>query len=408
MPQPASSSRRAGPCRRVVVCHHGHENDACCTENIFEFLSERGIGHDFIDLRGASATEALRRCLAHGPETSLLGFNSQIDHGWVADEPLITAAARHGVPVVQWILDHPSVRWPEFNYSTARTSRFLFHSPFSQAYFARYCCADALTATAGSIGPHQRSRSTEQNLEAFSRRPIACLIALGLARVHTSAAETADAFASLPSPLRENLGDAVARARFDLEGPLEAHVAHAIAASGFAVGNSDFNRYFRLLNDLVQGFRRAQIFQVASRFGVLIQSDETARAIVGSGFATFRSGVSMRETLASMPQCRAVLSISPVNDSIHDRTCNALNAGCLPILEDNRAHRALFSHGENALLFRYHDDSLAECLAITCASPKRAYVLAQRAAVMRDQPPFRFGAFQNIVELAGPPVSLSD
>jgi hypothetical protein len=118
------------------------------------------------------------------------------------------------------------------------------------------------------------------------------------------------------------------------------------------------------------------------------------------GIATFRPNVSMRETLASMPQCRAVLSVSPVNDSIHDRTCNALNAGCLPILEDNRVHRALFRHRENALLFRYHDDSLAECLAVACGDPTRTYPIAERAAAMRDRSPFRFGAFANIVELA--------
>jgi hypothetical protein len=69
-------------------------------------------------------------------------------------------------------------------------------------------------------------------------------------------------------------------------------------------------------------------------------------------------------------------------------------------LEDNRAHRDLFRHGENALLFRYGDGSLAECLARACGDPARIYPLAARAMGMRDQPPFRFGSFRNIVTLA--------
>ena len=76
-----------------------------------------------------------------------------------------------------------------------------------------------------------------------------------------------------------------------------------------------------------------------------------------------------------------------------------LNAGCLPILEDNRAHRGLFTHNDNAVLFRYGDDSLAECLAIACGSPERTYMLAERATALRDQSPFRFGSFRNIVTL---------
>src|SRR6185437_15672563 len=107
---------------------------------------------------------------------------------------------------------------------------------------------------------------------------------------------------------------------------------------------------------------------IASRFPVSIQSDRSAGPLLTSGRADFRPGVGAIETLERMPRCRAVVSVSPVNDSIHDRTCNALNAGCLPILEDNRAHRRHFVNGENALLFRYDDDSLAECLSRACGS----------------------------------------
>jgi hypothetical protein len=385
--------------RKVVVCHVGHENDACYTQNIFEFFSENGVEHGFIHLRGPHATQELRACLEHGRDISLLGFNSQIDHAWVDDEPLPIIAARHGVTVVQWFFDHPSAHWLEFNYSDPWTSRFLFHSRYSQAYFERYCCSGALTATAGSIGPNRRSRSEPQSFEAFCRRPVACLIALGLARLNKSAAEIEAEIDSLPPSLAQSLREAIARARFDLDQPLEIHLLGTFQESGCALESADFSRCFRLLNDSIQNFRRAQIFRVASQFGVLIQSDETARVLIAGGRASFRANVGTPETLEKMPRCRAALSVSPVNDSIHDRTCNALNAGCLPILEDNRVHRELFTHGENALLFRYEDDSLADCLAMACGNPVQTYAMAERAMRMRDQPVFRFGAFQSIVTL---------
>ena len=400
-----SSVRSASPhdarYRKVIVCHQGHENDVCCTENIFEYLSACGIDHDFLNLRDPHATDELRRGLAGGPDIALLGFNSQIDHAWLEDEPLLLSAARHGVTVAQWIFDHPGGQWPEFNRSDPVTSRFVFHSRYSQAYFARYCCPGALTTTAGSVGPSRRSRSAAEGLDAFSRRPVACLIALGLKRLGRTAAETEAGIESLDSALAHCVRQAISHACFDLDQPLEIHLSTALDDSGQVLDDGVFNRCFRLLNDCVQYYRRAEVIRVAGKFGVHIQSDETAHALVEGARASFRRDVSTVETLDNMPRCRAVLSVSPVNDSIHDRTCNALNAGCLPILEDNRAHRGLFFHGQNALLFRYGDDSLAECLALACGSPESIFPAAERATAMRDQSPFRFGSFHNIVALLG-------
>jgi hypothetical protein len=395
-----STSPQEGERRKIIVCHNGHEHDVGYTENIFDFLSACGIDHDFIDLR-LPRTEDELRDLAGGRGISLLGFNSQIDHAWVDAEPLLLAAARHNIIVVQWILDHPSGRWPEFNYSNPVNSRFLFHSRYSQAYFERFCCPGALTATAGSIGPNWCSRSAANGFEAYSRRPVACLIALGLARLGKTAAETEAEIETLDPPLARSLGEAISRARFDLDQPLEVHLCAALEESRLVLNSAGFSRCFRLLNDSVQHFRRTRIFRVASRFRLNVQSDASAAALFDGGPASFRQNVSATATLLSMPHCRAVLSVSPVNDSVHDRTCNALNAGCLPILEDNRAHRELFSHGENALLFRYDDDSLAECLAFACGSVELTYPMAERAKAMRDQSPFRFGFFRNIVALAG-------
>ena len=399
----SSNPRREGR-QKLIVCHQGHENDAGYTENIFEFLSAGGIDCDFRHLGTPHTRDELSGYQEDSRSISLLGFNSQIDHAWVEDEPLLLAAARHGIPVVQWILDHPSGRWPEFNYSNPVTSRFLFHSRYSQAYFEKFCCPGAVTATAGSVGPSWRSRSVADGFEAFSRRPIACLIPLGVARLGVSAAETEATIEALDSPLARTLRQAISRAQFELDQPLEIHLIAALEESRIALEDASFNLCFRLLNDSVQYFRRALIIKVARRFGVIVQSDGTARALIDGGSASFRQDVGTPETLDSMWLCRSVLSVSPVNDSIHDRTCNALNAGCLPILEDNRAHRGLFAHGENALLFRYDDDSLAECLAVACGGRDRIYPMAARAKAMRDQERFRFGLFRNIVDLARRPV----
>jgi len=396
---PASGTRR----QKIIVCHQGHDNDAGYTENIFEFLAGRGIDHAFCLLTKPFTEDELAALQADGRSVALLGFNSQIDHAWVGSEPLVVAAARHGIAVVQWVMDHPSSRWSEFAYSGPATSRFLFHSPYSQAYFEKFCCPGAMTATAGSVGPNWRSRSNVDGLAAYAQRPVSCLIALGMARLCVSAAETEIRIAALDPALAATLRQAVARARFDLDQPLEIHLTASLEESRLSLDTEGFNRCFRLLNDTVQHFRRARIIRTASRFGVLIQSDASARSLIGAGPSSFRQDVGTPQTHASMRLCRAVLSVSPVNDSIHDRTCNALNAGCLPILEDNRAHRGLFSHGENALLFRYDDDSIEACLALACEGPARLYDMAARAKAMRDQERFRFGRFGNIVDLAGRP-----
>ena len=385
----------------MVVCHFGHENDVICTENIFEFLKARDIAYDFINLSQANVARELRQCLACGPQVSLFGFNSQLDHAWVGDEPLLLAAARHGVTAIQWVLDHPSGRWPEFNYSDPRTSRFLFHSHYSQSYFTKYCCPGAPTAAAGSIGPNRRSRSDEEGLTAFAARPVDCLIALGLNRLGRTSVEVQTEVDGLDEAVGHSVRNAISRARFELDQPLETHLSAALDEGGIVLGRRAFNRCFRLVNDSVQYLRRAQIIKTASQFGVHIQSEEATRSLIEGGRAKFRSNVGTPETLASMPHCKAVLSVSPVNDSIHDRTCNALNAGCLLILEDNRAHRGLFVHGENALLFRYDDNSLSECLARVFGGPRHIYPIAAAARTLRDAAPFRFGSFPNILDLAG-------
>ena len=108
----------------------------------------------------------------------------------------------------------------------------------------------------------------------------------------------------------------------------------------------------------------------------------------------------MRSTIARMQSCAAVLSVSPLNDLIHDRTMNGLNAGCANLIEDNLAHRGVFQHGKNALLFRYEDDSLQECLDIVCNQPERTYSIAMSGIALRDAVPFVNCTFHAILDLA--------
>ena len=79
---------------------------------------------------------------------------------------------------------------------------------------------------------------------------------------------------------------------------------------------------------------------------------------------------------------------------------NALNGGCVAILEDNLAGKRIFKHGKNALLFRYDDDSIEECLDIVCNQPDRAFAIARAGMRLRDDPRLRFGQFRNILDLA--------
>src|SRR3981081_3710917 len=94
--------------QKIIVCHQDHGDDAGYTENIFEFLSASGIDHDFRHLGTPHTRQEVSGYQEDSRSISLLGFNSQIDYAWVEDEPLLLAAARHGITVVQWILDHPS------------------------------------------------------------------------------------------------------------------------------------------------------------------------------------------------------------------------------------------------------------------------------------------------------------
>ena len=381
----------------IYIYHRDHEHDRTYTENLVEHLASKGVLWRSIAVREDGLRPELQLSLDENA-TAVLGYNSVLDHSWLPSGRFLEAAERCGVPVLQWILDRPSHRWMEFYASTSTNSRFLLNSEHERKYFNTYCLPGALTATIGGVGPNQRSRIGTLPREAYLQRSIACMIPLGLRR-YQSTKQIEDTQNALAPPLSEVLRDAIAKAQFDLTGSLQSHVAAALAASDQTVTNQTFHDLCRIVEQSVQTFRRLRIFKVAQKYPVLIQSDDSAAPFIG-GAASLATNVGMQYTLAQMPVCRAVVSVSPMNGMIHDRTMNAVNAGCVAIAEDNSAVKGLLRHKVNALLFRYENDSLDECLDIVCNRPERAYEIAQAGLQLRDHPRMRFGEFDNILKLA--------
>jgi hypothetical protein len=384
---------------KVYVCRSQHENDQVYTENVTEYFDLHGVGYQVVELRPSGTRDELTECL-HDGSTAVLGYNSQLDHSWIADRSFIDAAAERGVPVVQWILDHPSSRWHEFYVSTARNSRFLFHSSYSERYFRRYCLPQSRTAVVCGVGPNRRSRVPDLSRRRFAERPISCLIACNLERIGGPPDAIQARISALDPPLAASVREAIRTAQHDLIQPLEVHLDAALSSHKDEIPIESFHWLFQIVEDSVQTLRRQQVFSIARDYRVLIQSDEAARPFAEAGTAVFEANIGMKATVSRMPLARAVLSVSHLNDMVHDRTLNGLNAGCLNIVEDSAVHRALFTHRENALLFRYDDDSLRECFDIVCRQPDRAFAIANAGMELRDDPRLRFGGFDNILKLA--------
>jgi uncharacterized protein YoxC len=396
----ARLDRRDRP--KIYIYHIDHEHERTYTENVVEYLVSQGVLWRSITLNADGNRPELQLAL-DDQATAVLGYNSQLDHSWLGPESFLQVAERRGVPVVQWILDHPSSRWLEFYASTPANSRFLLNSQDDLKYFQMYCLPGALTATTGGVGPNQRSRIAGSTWLTFMRRPFSCMIPLSLHRVR-SIEENDAAISALEPPLADAVRDTVGNARSDLSTPLHEQLTAVLAAHNHEVSPQKFHALCQVLEQSVQTFRRLRIFATAQKYPVLIQSDRSATAFVHSSQAMLVTNASMQLTLARMPLCRAVLSVSPSGTMIHDRTMNAINAGCVAIAEDSPASRKVFQHKANALLFRYEDDSLDECLDIVCNQPDRAYEIAQAGMQLRDDPRVRFGQFHNIIELARLPV----
>jgi hypothetical protein len=388
--------------KTFYVCYGPHPNDSIYAENLLEFLREAGTAAEAIRLRPKNPQRELLRCV-NDSTLGVIGLNVQLDHSWIDSDNFLDLAAAAGVPVLHWILDHTSSRWRQFTKATAQNSRFVFLSPSSEQYFHRYALPGSLSAYTMGTGPSHRSRIPQLTRDDFLARDIACLIPINLRQRGGSFEDAILRRQALDRKIARAVDIACEQAYYDLDGPLERHLENALADANLAADNSLFNDAFGIVEDVVQIRRRQRIFEVARAFPVLIQSDESAAPFAAGGKARFETNVSMRTTFARMKSARAVLSASRVNDEIHDRIQNGLNAGCVNIIEGNAVHRSVLTAGANALLFNYRDDLLREHLDLVCSNPRRAYELAQAGLALRDEAPFRFGAFHNILELARMP-----
>ena len=388
--------------KTFYVCYGPHPNDPIYAENLLEFFREAGIAAEAIRLQPKNPQRELLRCLKNST-LGIIGLNVQLDHSWIDSDNFLDLASAAEVPVLHWILDHTSSRWRQFTKATAQNSRFVFLSPSSEQYFRRYALPGSLTACTVNTGPSHRSRVQRFTRDEFLSRDIPCLIPINLQRISGSYEDAMLRRQALDRRLARAVDIASEQAYYDLDDPLESHLENALADAGLALNNSLFNDAFQIVEDVVQIRRRRRIFEIARPFPVLIQSDESAAPFASGGKARFETNVSIQTTLARMKSARAVLSASRVNDEIHNRIANGLNAGCVNIIEDNAVNRSVLAHRKNALLFDFRDDILREHLDFVCSNPRRAYELAQAGFALRDEAPFRFGGFHNIIDLARMP-----
>ena len=386
-----------GDGRYLTICHYDHANDRTYAENLSEYLAARQVPHKVLVIGSEGQRPELEQCL-RDDVFCVVGYNSQLDHAWIGRTCFIEAAAACNLPVIQWMLDHPSVRWPEFKRSTRNNCRFLFNSEYCREYFHRYCLPWSATAAVVGVGPNHRSRIDDLTEAAFVARPVKCILPINLKRVGKTVQDLRGMH--LGEQLGKAIRAAVELARHDLDGPLERHLLATLGELGRRIGTDTFNDCFQVVTEEVQAYRRSQVLAAAREYPVLIQSDPTAGTVAEGGCAVFASNISMPATLSRMTSACAVVSVSPLNDEIHDRTLNGLNAGCVNIVEDNVIHRRVFGDGKNALLFRYGDGSLQKCLDIVCYQPKRAYEIALAGFALRDDPRFRFGGYGAILDLA--------
>ena len=159
------------------VCRHNHPNDRICAENVLEFMGRRGVDCRLIELGSDSYRPQLQQCLRDPGAIGVLGFNWPLDHSWsAAGRSFLDEAAERQLPVLQWIFDHASARWPEFTKSTATNSAYLFLSAHNESYFRRFVLPDARTGSTFGSGPSRRSRIEDLSDKSFGERDIRCLV----------------------------------------------------------------------------------------------------------------------------------------------------------------------------------------------------------------------------------------
>lgn len=387
--------------RYFYVTRPDHPNDAVYAANVIEYLTKRGVAtRELVMNRNPADRSELAQCLS-GDALAVLGTIWNLDHSCIGSQTFLDAAATAQVPVIQWLLDHPSAVWPRFEHSTADNSAYLFLSAFSESYFRRFILPECHSAWTVGTGTNRHSREEQLGRLSYLKRDIACILPLNLRRVGGTLEDAERRLLSLEPDIQSGIVQAIASAQQDLDHPVEWHLDGAFLPK--LLDTPSLLHYaVQIIEEIVQVRRRLRVFRTACEFPVLIQSDIASNYLQELGRATLTENVSMTETFRRMRRARAVLSLTHINDEIHNRTLNGLNAGTVNIIEDTPGHRRFFTHGENALLFRYGDDSLRECLDLVCSSPEKAYDIAEAGVALRDDPRLRFGGFDNLIKLSNP------
>jgi len=375
-----------------------HPNDAVYAENVLEFCGEIGHPAREIILNSNDTSHCdLENCIADA--AVFVSPNYNLDHSRVGDRRFLDLAQAAGVPVIHWMLDHPSARWPQFECANAENSRFVFLSYDSEAYFKKYIMPGCRSGRTIGVGPNHRSRAADLSRDAFHAREIPAIIPLNLRRLAGSREEVAAQIESLPTHLRQLVVESIELTFSDLESPIESQILSHGAAAELLDNRVMLHRCVGLIEDAVQIKRRLKVFEVARNYPVLMQSDIASRYFSVTGLARLEENVPMAETNSRMQRSRSVVSVVHANDEVHDRTLNGINAGSVNIIEDNRINRQLFRHGENALIFRYDDDSLKDALDLVCFDPSGAFEIAEAGFALRDDPYFHFGGFDHLLTL---------
>jgi hypothetical protein len=401
-PEPTPSPEQSSARETFYVCHIMHPNDRVYAENLCDFFDSRHVRHKVIEYDHTGPKTELLGAL-RSDAIGILGFNHALDHAWIDTTNFLAAAAEMKVPVIQWILDHPSSRWPQFSNTTPENSRFSFLSAYSEGYFRRFIMPDCRSAWMMGTGTSRHSRIDALTRESFLARDIKCLLPLNLRRIGGTIEEAEQRLAALPEHLGRAARAAIERAQHDLDHPIERHFFDNAPPAEVLETPNLLHHCIQIIEEIVQIRRRLEVFAVACGFPVLIQSDVASSYLQNLKSAALEENVGMRETASRMRRAQAVVSLTHINDEVHNRTLNGLNAGAVNIIEDNVAHRHIFTHGKNALLFRYGDDSLRECLDLVCSRPDRAYEIAQAGLALRDDPRLRFAGYDSLLSLADAP-----
>src|SRR5262249_41597018 len=175
-------------------------------------------------------------------------------------EPFLPLARRSGVSVVQWLLDHPSCRWPSFNASTIDNSLYLFHSGYSEHYFRRYCLPKSITSWAFGVGRNKRARVADFSLSRFLDRGILCLIPANVNRVGGGSAEITNRMDALGTGLSNVLSEAFTLAKHDLIHPVEEHLLSVLADHNKQISVECLHECVQILEESVQVYRRQFVF----------------------------------------------------------------------------------------------------------------------------------------------------